>query len=347
MSHLKGGQATEIKNFSVQDLAEKLAEMGLESFRQAQILSWLYNKGVTSWEEMTNLSKSLRTELAEHFSLGVLEPAQVQVSSDGTRKYLFELPDGLKVESVLIPDGRRITLCVSTQVGCALGCKFCYTGTLGFKRNLETWEIMEQALAVRRDRPADEAPTNIVFMGMGEPLLNYENVVRAVRLLALDTGLNFGSRRITLSTVGIPDLLDRLAKDNAPLSMAISLNAPRDNLRSRIMPVNKRYPLEKVLAALEKYPLAHRRRFTFEYVMLRGVNDDELCARQLANCVKRFPCKVNLISFNPFPGCEYESSGLEVTQRFQESLREKHISAFIRNSRGSDIMAACGQLAAK
>ena len=347
MSNGPGGQRLEIKNLSSEDLAGKLAEMGLETFRVPQILSWLYNKGVTGWEDMTNLSKSLRAELAERFTLGVLEPAQVQISADGTRKYLFRLPDGLKIESVLIPDGRRITLCVSSQVGCALGCRFCYTGTMGFKRNLETWEIMEQILAVRRDRPAAQAPTNIVFMGMGEPLLNYDNVVNAARMLALDVGLNFSSRHVTLSTVGIPELLERLADDSVPLSLAISLNAAKDDLRSKIMPVNKKYPLEKVLEALEKYPLLHRRRFTFEYVMLRGINDDELCARQIANCVKRFPCKVNLISFNSFPGCDYEPSVKEVIERFQRWLREKNISAFIRKSRGLDIMAACGQLAAR
>lgn len=347
MSSAPGGQRIEIKNLSSEYLAEKLAEMGLETFRGNQILSWLYNKGVTGWEGMTNLSKSLRAELAERFMLGVLEPAQVQISVDGTRKYLFQLPDGLKIESVLIPDGRRITLCVSTQVGCALGCRFCYTGTMGFKRNLETWEIMEQVLAVRRDRPVAQAPTNIVFMGMGEPLLNYDNLVRAVRLLAMDVGLNFSSRHVTLSTVGIPELLDRLADDSVPISLAISLNAAKNDLRSKIMPVNKKYPLDEVLEVLEKYPLSHRRRVTFEYVMLKGINDDELCARQLANCIKRFPCKVNLIPFNSFPGCDYEPSGMEAIERFQRWLREKNISAFIRKSRGPDIMAACGQLAAR
>ncbi len=340
-------QAEEIKNLSVEELDDRLAEMGLEKYRLAQILGWLYNKGVTGWDAMTNLRKSLRADLAEHFSIGILEPATVQVSEDSTRKYLFELEDGLKIESVLIPDGKRKTLCISSQVGCAMGCRFCYTGELGFTRNLDVWEIIEQVLAVRRERPASEAPTNIVFMGMGEPLLNYDNVIRAVRLLVLDEGLNFSSRHITISTVGIPDLIDRLARQATPLNLAVSLNAPDDDLRSAIMPVNRRYPLDKVFAALDKFPLPSRRRITFEYIMLKDLNDDELTARRLANRVKRIPCKVNLIPFNSFPGCDFKPSPPEVIERFQALLRSKHISAFIRESRGADIMAACGQLAAR
>ena len=336
-----------IKNYSPDSLAPILADMGFEKFRLDQILSWLYNKGVTSWEDMRNVGKSQRKALAQRFELGILTPESVQKSKDGTRKYLFKLDDSSKVESVLIPDGKRKTLCISSQVGCALGCKFCHTGTMGLKRNLEQWEIIEQILAVTRERPASQAPTNVVLMGMGEPLMNYDNVVGAVELMVLDRGMAFSHRHITLSTAGIPKMIDRLAEDEVPLSIAISLNAADDELRSRIMPVNVKYPLSEVLAAIERYPFSNRRRVTFEYIMFRGVNDDELNARKLANRVKRFPCKINLIPFNGFPGCEFEASDPEAVEKFAAVLRDKHLSVFVRKSRGADIMAACCQLAAK
>lgn len=334
----------EIKNLLLEEIAARLGELGLPRYRADQLIGWIYEKGVTDWNSMTNLSKALRAQLAEIFTHRILVPQKVQVSSDGTRKYLFELSDGALVESVLIPEERRRTLCVSSQVGCALACAFCFTGTLGFSRNLETWEIMEQLLAVKRDRPPEEAATNVVLMGMGEPLLNYENVVRAARLMALDNGMKFSHHRITLSTVGIPKLLDRLAHDNAPVSLAISVNAPDEETRSRIMPVNKSYPLEEVIAALERFPLPNRKRITFEYVMLAGINDSQLHARKLANKIKRLPCKVNLIPFNPFPGSDFRPSPREVVEDFQQILREKHLTTIIRKSRGQDIMAACGQL---
>ncbi len=347
MSRYHGNKPEQIKNFSPDELAHRLTEWGLERFRFTQLMGWLYDKNVTEWENMTNLGKSLRSELAQIFQLGVLEPSDEQVSVDGARKFLFELDDMEKVESVFIPDGKRRTLCISTQVGCSMGCKFCRTATLGFKRNLETWEVMEQLLAVRRSLPRDEAPTNVVFMGMGEPLLNYENVARAVRLMTADKGVNLSRRHVTISTVGIPDKIRMLGVEKVPASPAISLNAPDDETRSAIMPVNRKYPLRDLFKALRKYPLLRRRRITFEYVMLEGINDSESQARNLVKLLKGIPSKVNLIPFNPFPGCDYQPTSMTDIERFQALLRGQGVSAFIRLSRGSDIMAACGQLAAK
>lgn len=319
--------------------------LGLPRYRADQLIGWIYDKGVTDWDSMTNISKPLRAQLREIFSHRIFVPEKIQISADGTRKYRFALTDGARVESVLIPEERRRTLCVSSQVGCALRCAFCLTGALGFSRNLETWEIVEQILAVRRERPPEEAPSNVVLMGMGEPLLNYENVARAARLMALDHGLKFSHRRITLSTVGIPKALDRLAHDNVPVSLAISINAADEETRSRIMPVNKSYPLAEVIEALERFPLSNRKRITFEYVMLSGINDSPLHARKLANRIKRFPCKINLIPFNPFPGSDLRPSPRDAVEEFQRILHEKHFTTVIRKSRGADIMAACGQLA--
>lgn len=347
MTQLQKNNLPIIKNFSVDEFAAELEYAGFERYRTEQILTWIYARGVTDWDAMTNLSKSGRVELESLFRVGILDPARVQISSDGARKYLFELEDGLKIESVLIPDGRRVTLCVSTQVGCALACKFCFTGMMGFIRNLQQWEILEQVLAVRRDRPPEEWPTNVVFMGMGEPLMNYENVMRAVRIMMLDYGLNLSPRRITLSTAGIPDKIEKLAGERPQISIALSLNAPDNELRTKLMPVNKRHSIEDVFSALKKFPLTNRRRITFEYIMLKGKNDDELSARRLANLVKRFPCKVNLIPFNPYPGAFLEPSSMRDIEVFQEILKSKNISAFIRRSRGSDILAACGQLAVR
>jgi len=347
MSRADGNRPEQIKNFSPDELAARLAGMGLERFRVDQVMGWIYGKNTVEWENMTNLGKSLRKRFAEIFNIGVLDPSDEQVSEDGARKLLFELEDGEKVESVYIPDGKRRTLCVSSQVGCSLGCRFCRTATLGFTRNLETWEIMEQLLAFRRLLPVDCAPTNVVFMGMGEPLLNYENVKRAVVLMADDRGVNLSRRHITVSTAGIPDKIRLLGLEKVPASLAVSLNAPDDETRSMIMPVNRRYPLGELFGALRKYPVPRRRRITFEYVMLKGVNDRVGQARDLARLLKGIPSKVNLIPFNPFPGSDYEPSPMEVIERFQAELRGFGVSAFIRKSRGSDIMAACGQLAAK
>lgn len=347
MSRAHGNKPEQIKNFSPDELAARLADLGLERFRGVQVMGWLYGKGVTGWESMTNLSKPLRSELAGIFNIGVLQPSGELVSADGARKFLFELKDGNRIESVYIPDGKRRTLCISTQVGCSMGCKFCRTATLGFRRNLETWEIMEQLLAVRRRLPEDSAPTNVVFMGMGEPLLNYDNVVRAVRLITADNGVNLGRRHVTISTVGIPDKIRMLGVEKAPASPAVSLNAPDDETRSIIMPANRRYPLRQLFKSLRSYPAPRGRRITFEYVMLKDINDGEDRARKLAKLLKGIPSKVNLIPFNPFPGCDYESTPMEGIERFQAVLRRLGVSAFIRKSRGSDIMAACGQLAAE
>lgn len=337
----------EIKNLTPSMLEHIIVGMGLPRYRTDQIINWIYAKGVTDWDTMTNLSKELRKQLAQNFSHQILVPKEILLSRDGTRKFLFVLKDGLTIESVLIPDKDRRTLCISSQVGCPLKCGFCYTGTIGFKRHLETWEILEQVLAVKRALRVDEHPTNIVFMGMGEPLLNYDNVIKAVEILNMDNGLKFSHRRITISTAGILPAIEKLSQEQAPISLALSLNAPDDKTRSKIMPINKNYPLDEVLKALTKFPLSNRKRITFEYVMLADVNDTPLHARQLGNKIKSFPCKVNLIPFNLFPNASFSPSPADTIEEFQKTLREKHISTFIRKSRGADILAACGQLAGK
>lgn len=337
----------EIKNLTPSMLEHIIVGMGLPRYRTDQIINWIYAKGVTDWDTMTNLSKELRKQLAQNFSHQILVPKEILLSRDGTRKFLFVLKDGLTIESVLIPDKDRRTLCISSQVGCPLKCGFCYTGTIGFKRHLETWEILEQVLAVKRALRVDEHPTNIVFMGMGEPLLNYDNVIKAVEILNMDNGLKFSHRRITISTAGILPAIEKLSQEQAPISLALSLNAPDDKTRSKIMPINKNYPLDEVLKALTKFPLSNRKRITFEYVMLADVNDTPLHARQLGNKIKSFPCKVNLIPFNLFPNASFSPSPADTIEEFQKTLWEKHISTFIRKSRGADILAACGQLAGK
>jgi 23S rRNA (adenine2503-C2)-methyltransferase len=335
-----------IKNLSKTVLEERVLEMGEPRFRARQISEWLYQKNVSSFDEMSNLSKALRDKLDKKFILDTLSPAAEEKASDGTRKCAFDLSDGCRIESVLIPSEDRLTLCVSSQAGCKLKCKFCLTGQGGFMRNLEPGEILDQIIYVRKMLNPEQHITNLVFMGMGEPFNNYDNLVQALETITADKGLAISPRRITVSTVGIIEGMQRFGELDLG-NLAISLNATDDKTRSLIMPVNRRYPIAKILAACNDYPLRARERITFEYVLLDGVNDSVENARKLAGLLKAIPCKINLIPFNEFPGAEFKKPGREAVERFRETVLKQGIDVFVRRSRGQEISAACGRLGGK
>ncbi|MGH7896180.1 MAG: 23S rRNA (adenine(2503)-C(2))-methyltransferase RlmN [Candidatus Binatia bacterium] len=353
---------TDILDLSLAELEAWCEQRRVPRYRAVQVTRWLYQQGVGEFAAMTNVQRSLRDELAACFRVGSLALVRRRRSADGTQKLLFRLSDGATIETVLIPDGTRLTLCVSTQVGCGMGCDFCATATLGFRRHLTRGEIVEQFLrtrAVAADEETDrdalqgatsgvvESPriTNVVFMGMGEPLHNYAATVGAIETLTAAWGVDFSHRRITVSTVGLVPEMQRLLADTRA-HLAVSLTAVDQELRRRLMPVSKRYPVEELLAACRALPLPRRKRVTFEYVMLAGVNDSVPQARALARALAGIRCKVNLIPFNPFPGSVYGRSADVVVARFQDALRRAGIHATIRESRGPDIAAACGQLVA-
>lgn len=295
---------------------------------------------------MTDLGRALREALAESFRVPSPTATLVSRSRDGTLKLLLRLEDGPSVETVMIPDPPRRTVCLSSQAGCAMGCEFCATAQLGLRRNLHATEVLDQLLALRKVQVDDqERCTNIVFMGMGEPLANYEAVVEAIEVLTAQWGFGFSSRRITVSTVGLLPQLERLARETK-VSIAVSLTATTDELRDRLMPVNRRYPLREVIATCRTLPIAQRRRLTFEYVLLAGVNDAASDATRLVRLLHGIRSKVNLIPFNPFPGSSFTAPSPVAVRRFQERLLDSSIAATVRVHRGRDIQAACGQLAA-
>ncbi len=337
----------DLKNLSPSELNEFLASFGKERYRSVQILRWLYQKGVESFDGMTNLSKKFRQELSQASFISSLHPVRVEQAKDGTKKFLFQLDDRNRVESVLIPDKARLTLCLSTQVGCAFGCRFCLTGKLGWKRDLATSEILNQILAVKRTLPEKTSITNIVLMGMGEPLANYENTLRALALMIHPDAFKFSSRRITLSTVGLLPKLEQLSKEKVSFCLAISLNATDEETRSYLMPVNRRYSLNKILEVCKKFPLRPRSRITFEYVLVEGINDSPKDAKRLIRILRGIPSKVNLIPLNEAPGIPFKKPSDEDVKRFQEILMEGGLTAIVRTSKGKEISAACGQLQAK
>lgn len=329
----------DLRNFSLEELEAFIAGQGKEKFRAKQIFKWLYQQHATSFAEMSNLSKEFRQQLESSALISTLVPETVEVSRDGTRKYLFRLADGNSVESVLIPDEGRNTLCISSQVGCAMACEFCLTGTFRLTRNLTTAEIVNQVCSVKREAEI----RNIVFMGMGEPLANLDNVVRAIRILINNDGLQFSNRRVTVSTSGLVPEMDTLGR-SVTVNLAVSLNATTDELRDRIMPINRRYPLRELLSACKRFPLPSRRYITFEYVLIRDVNDSLDDARRLVRLVSDIPCKINLIAFNEHEGCAFRTPTQEAIDRFHKYLLDKHFTVITRASRGGDISAACGQL---
>ncbi|MBI5748234.1 MAG: radical SAM protein [Nitrospinae bacterium] len=362
----------------MEGLVESLGE---KPYRARQIYEWVFQKDVSDIGEMTNLSLNLREQLSKSAYISRLSIADKRTSSDSTSKYLFLLEDGNSIESVLIPDEDRLTLCISTQVGCKLCCAFCLTGKGGFIRNLNHLEIIEQILAVQReieyrllchfvprnDTTAstviasqrrsnlsripeyyeDKKITNVVLMGMGEPLDNYENVIKSIKTMISPHGLKIPARRITLSTSGLIPEIKRLAKENLKINLAISLAASDNEVRDKIMPVNKKYPIEELLKALKEYPLPPNRRITFEYVMIKGLNDSIEDAKRLSNILKNIKCKINLIPFNSFEGSDYETPDYKNVEEFQNLLISRHYTAIIRKSKGADICAACGQLRGK
>lgn len=347
---------TNIMDMDRAGLADYFAGLGEQGFRANQVLQWVYQRGVTDFTEMTDLSKDLRQRLCDFAEIQIPEIKLDQLSVDGTRKWLLRLDDGNCIETVFIPEDTRGTLCVSSQVGCALNCTFCTTARQGYNRNLTTAEIIGQVWLADRllkeqlNNESSARPiTNIVMMGMGEPLLNYDNVVAAMRLMLDDFSFGLSKRRVTLSTAGVVPQIDRLAKD-CPVSLAVSLHAPDDALRDNLVPLNKKYPIDVLLAACRRYLSADtanrsRRKVTFEYTMLAGVNDSEKQAKMLATLLAEVPAKVNLIPFNPGNGIPYQCSSQRTIDRFRDILLAKGVTTITRKTRGDDIDAACGQLA--
>jgi 23S rRNA (adenine2503-C2)-methyltransferase len=333
-----------LKDLSREQLETFIAGLGKEHYRARQIMRWLYNHKASSFEEMTDLAKELRAELARTASISSMEPLVVERSGDGTVKYLFGLADGNQVESVLIPDDDRLTLCISTQAGCAMGCRFCLTGAGGLVRDLTAGEILDQIVVIARELGADRRITNCVLMGMGEPLANYDRVQQALGIVTSALGLGLSRRRVTLSTVGLIPQMKRLFAEKVPCRLAVSLNASTQKVRAFLMPISERYPLDALLAACRTLPLPPRERITFEYVLLQGVNDTEADARRLVHILRGIRCKVNLIPFNECPGIAFRRPQEKVALRFQKVLMEAGYLTIIRESRGGDIAAACGQL---
>jgi 23S rRNA (adenine2503-C2)-methyltransferase len=344
------GGRRDLVGLSRDELVAAFAELGEPAFRARQLWQWIYVRGARSFEGMTNLAKPLRTRLAERFVVARPEVTRHQVSQDGTQKWLIRFVDGQEVECVHIPEEDRGTLCISVQVGCTLSCRFCYTGTQRLVRNLEPGEIVAQVMLARDafgEWPApsnDRKLTNIVLMGMGEPLFNFDNVAKAMRIVMDPEGLAVSRRKITLSTSGVAPMIRRCGAE-LKVMLAVSLHAVRDELRDALVPLNKKYPIAELLAACREYPgLSNARRITFEYVMLKGVNDSLADARELVRLIAGIPAKINLIPFNPWPGAPFECSDEATIAAFAALLMKAGYIAPVRTPRGRDILAACGQL---
>ena len=327
------------------ELVAWLGDQGVEAYRADQIFKWIYTRQTDSFDRMTDLSQNLRTRLADHFSIDRLTTEHVAASNDGTRKYVFRLKDGKRIESVLIPERDHCTLCISSQAGCAQGCGFCLTAQMGFQRNLSKAEIVSQVRDIKNDLKNPKLLTNLVFMGMGEPLANYDNLIAAIEIITDGRfGFGFAGRRVTVSTAGLASRLADLGRDTRA-NLAVSLNATDNDTRSRLMPINRKFPIEKLLEACRQFPLPGGRRITFEYVLLKDVNDSSHDAQRLAKLLRPIKSKINLIPFNSHAGCPYHRPSEDTILRFQEILIDKNYTVMIRRSKGQDISAACGQLA--
>jgi len=341
--------AENLLNFDAQQLTDWFAEQGEKPFRARQVLRWIHKMGEPDFAAMTDIAASLREKLLLQACVTAPVVQREELSTDGTRKWLLNVGTGNAVETVYIPEAERGTLCVSTQAGCALDCSFCSTGKQGFNRNLSVAEIVGQLWWANRqigkDANGNWPISNVVFMGMGEPLLNFSNTVSALRLMLDDNAYGLSRRRVTVSTSGIVPAMDRL-REECPVALAVSLHAPNDALRDVLVPVNQKYPLRELLAACNRYlERAPRDFITFEYVMLAGVNDSEKQARELVALVRDVPCKFNLIPFNPIPQAPYQRSSAEAIRRFRDVLMQADIVTTTRKTRGDDIAGACGQLA--
>ncbi|MBI2336857.1 MAG: 23S rRNA (adenine(2503)-C(2))-methyltransferase RlmN [Deltaproteobacteria bacterium] len=334
-----------IKNLSLEQLQTTLAGWGIEGYRYTQIVKWLYQFDVADFNAMTNLSKALRERLIAMFTIERWVPKIVQESSDGTRKFLYELSDGQTLESVLIPKADRMTLCISTQVGCAMGCAFCLTSTLGLMRNLTLFEIIEQIMASVRQLSPEQKITNLVFMGMGEPFHNYATVINALKIIIDRNALSIGKRRVTVSTCGLVPQIEQFAHDS-DVKLAVSLTGTTDVMRDQLIPMNRKYNLKRLMQACKKYSQISGYPVTFEYTLLAGVNDFLADAERLVKLLKGVLAKVNLIPFNAFAESGFERTSDEQTYRFQNVLYQHDIQTNVRQSRGRDILGACGQLKA-
>jgi 23S rRNA (adenine2503-C2)-methyltransferase len=320
------------------------AELGEPAYRAAQIYSWLYRRRARSVAEMSNLSRSLRDKLAEGHDLRWPDVVERSRSTDGTIKYLFRLDDGATIESVFIPEERRRTICISTQAGCPLKCAFCLTGIAGYKRNLAPWEILGQVATVMAEAPPERKAWNVVVMGMGEPLLNYDATVHALRILMDPEGFAVAHKKLTLSTVGILPALEKLMQEPVRPNLAISLHAPSARLRGELMPIEQKYALEDVIAAAQRYPIPRGGMVTYEYVLLGGVNDSPAHARELVRLLRGSRAKVNLIPLNPAPDIPFRPPTPQAVDEFAGVLAAAHVTVSVRRQRGQDILAACGQL---
>ena len=330
--------------FTLPELEKAIGASGKEKYRARQLYRWVYNQGVFDFDEMTNIPKGLRKVYRDTFTIDLPQVKEALVSKDGSKKFAFATEDGHVIESVLIPEKDRNTLCISTQIGCRMGCRFCVTGRMGFKRNLAVHEIVGQVAAVKEDlkRGSGERITNIVLMGMGEPMDNPENVMPALDIMKNPLGLDFSYRRITVSSVGLIDGLRELEPKTAVI--AISLNAADDETRASIMPINRLYSIGKIIRFVKTFKLPNRTRITFEYVLLKGVNDSLDDAKRLAELLKGVKCKINLIPYNESPYLEFKTPEPESVERFHSYLLERHFTTIIRDSRGRDICGGCGQL---
>ena len=370
----------DLKNLTRDALQRLLTSSGKAKYRAEQVFRWIHQRDAADFDEMTNLAKATREELKRTATITRLAPVHEDRADDGTTKYIFELDDGSKIEAVWIPgvdesdnpplratereetkgvatdengsrrsaneeSNYRVTLCISTQAGCAMGCTFCHTGTMKLVRNLRTAEIVEQVMSVQRLHP-ERKITNLVLMGMGEPLHNYDNMVAALRILLDDLGMNFSHKRVTVSTVGLIPEMERLSRE-LPVNLAVSLHAPTNDVRDAIVPLNRKYPVEELIAAVRRYPMPRKKVVMFEYVVLGGVNDRPEDVNALAKLLDGLPCKINLIPFNEWPGAPYKRPTPERLTAFRDALVKKGFFTFVRATRGRKILAACGQLASE
>jgi 23S rRNA (adenine2503-C2)-methyltransferase len=339
----------DIRAFSKEDLRTFFVANGDKAFRGNQVYEWLWSKGAHSFEDMTNVSKATRNMLENHFVINHVKVDKMQRSEDGTVKNAVRLHDGLVVESVLIPTNTRATACVSSQVGCSLDCNFCATARLKRMRNLEPAEIYDQVIAIDKESRLyyNHPLSNIVFMGMGEPLMNYNNVMKAIEMITSDEGLGMSPKRITVSTSGIPKMIKKMADDEVKFNLAVSLHSAIDEIRSRIMPFSQSFPLTDLRESLEYWYRKTKSKISFEYVVWKGINDDKASIAALVKFCKYVPCKVNLIEYNPIDDGEFQQASEESINAYIKALEATGIVVKVRRSRGKDIDAACGQLANK
>jgi 23S rRNA (adenine2503-C2)-methyltransferase len=331
-----------IKDLLLKDLEERLELLGEDKYRAMQIMHWIYREGATSFDQMSDLSLALREKLKTIFSVTALESQNKQISVDGTAKYLFRLNGEALIETVMIPTPKRRTVCVSSQVGCLFGCRFCASGLGGFGRNLSASQIIDQVVFVEKD--IGSRVTNVTMMGIGEPLANYDNVVKAIRIMNCKDCLGLGARKITISTCGFVPSIRRLAKENLQIELSVSLHAPDNPTRDKIMPVNRKYNIEDLLQTCRDFIRQTKRQVTFEYLLLKSVNDSPRCAEKLGALIKGINCKVNVIPYNPVSGLRFEAPATDTINLFLQKLKDCGVKFTPRETRGRDIDAACGQL---